>query len=196
MTELATPSTAAGLLFGPAGAARTLGALRPRLAAGGLGGLSPAGFEGAVQAFSTAVADLLQLDLVGLLVGGWRTHQDLRAAADRTVGSPAVEVIEIGRHSVTSEQQPYVDLLLNGVRVGTVHFGLSVTLDLAAAVATVRAGALVDVRPSRCTVTLRLTCEGEAVAARTAQLALPGVLSFGAGHPLVAAQPGPVAGQP
>jgi hypothetical protein len=194
MAEPVTSGTAAGLLFGPAGAAQSVGALRPRLMAGGFGGLSPAGFEGTVQAFSTAVTDLLQVDLVGVLVGGWRTHQELRSAAHRTVASSAVEVVEIGRHRVTSEQRPYVDLLLDGIRVGTIHLGLTVVLDVAAAVATVRAGALVDVRPSRCTITLTLTCEGEAVASRTAQLALPGVLSFGAGYPLVSARPGTVAG--
>ena len=48
--------------------------------------------------------------------------------------------------------------------------------------------------PSRCAVTLRLTCEGEALASRTTQLAPPGVLSFDAGYPLLAALPGPVAG--
>jgi hypothetical protein len=194
MAEPVTSWTAAGLLFGPAGAAQTVGALRPRLAAGGFGGLSPAGFEGAAQAFSTTLTDLLQVDLVGILVGGWRTHQELRAAAHRTIASAAVEVVEIGRHRVTSDHQPDIDLLLNGVRVGTVHFGLTVILDVAVAFATVRRGALVDVRPSRCTVTLKLTCEGESVASRTTQLALPGVLSFGAGYPLVAALPGTAAG--
>jgi hypothetical protein len=194
MTEPVTPWTAGSLLFGPAGAAQAVAALRPRLVAGGFGGLSPAGFEGAFQAFSTAVAGLLQVDLVGVLVGGWRTHRELRAAAYRTVGSPAVEVVEIGRHRVTSEHQPYIDLLLDGARVGTVHFGLTAIFDLAAAVATVRAGALVDVRPSRCAVTLRLACEGADVASRTVQLALPGVLSFGAGYPLVDGLPGTVAG--
>ena len=194
MAELVTSWTAAGLLFGPAGAARTVDSLRPRLVAAGFAGLSPAGFEGAFQAFSTAVTDLLQVDLVGILVGGWRTHQELRAAGHRTVASPAVEAVEIGRHRITSDHQPYIDLLLNGVRVGTIHFGLTVIFDVAVAVATVRAGALVDVRPSRCTATLRLTCEGEAMASRTAQLTLPGVLSFGAGYPLVADRPGTAAG--
>jgi hypothetical protein len=37
-------------------------------------------------------------------------------------------------------------------------------------------------------------CEGAKVASRTVQLALPGVLSFGAGYPLVDGRPSTVAG--
>lgn len=190
MTDIATLPTVGDLLFGPAGAAPALAPLHPRLVAGGFGALSPAGFDGAVEAFSAAVTDLLRVDLVGVLVGGWRTHRELQAAGRRTLMAPgAAEVVEIGQHRVSSEHRPYVDLLLNGVKVGTIHFTLTLVLDLTAAVATVRGGALVDVRPSRAVITVTLKSEGVEVASRKAQLALPGVLSFGAGYPLVHTQP-------
>ncbi len=190
MTELAMPPTAGDLLFGPTGAAPALASLRPRLVAGGFGALSPPGLDAAAQAFSSAVTDLLRVDVVGVLVGGWRTHRELQAAGHRTLTPPGtVEVVEIGRHRVSSEHRPYADLLLNGVKVGTIHFTLTLVLDLTAAVATVRGGALVEVRPSRSVITITLASEGVELASRRTQVALPGVLSFGAGHPLVRTEP-------
>jgi hypothetical protein len=190
MTDFALPPTAGELLFGTAGAAPALASLRPRLVTGGFGPLSPAGFDAAVQAFSATVTELLRVDVVGVLVGGWRTHRELRAAGRRTLTpAGAVEIVEIGRHRVCSEHRPYADLLLNGVKAGTIHFTLTLVLDLTAAVATVRGGALVEVRPSRSLITVTLASEGVELASRKTQVALPGVLSFGAGYPLVRPQP-------
>ena len=84
--------TALDLLFGPEAAAPEALA-REILSVGGdqalgLGSLSAATRAAAVQEAATVAAGLLQVDLIGVLVAGWREHRDIVSAARRTLAAP------------------------------------------------------------------------------------------------------------
>jgi hypothetical protein len=154
--------------------------------------VSPAGQVQLYREVSGAISGLLSVDVVEVLVGGWRKHRALHAAAQRTRANPgSTEQVELATHQITTTHHPYLELAVNGAKVATVHFGLGLTLDVEAMVATVHQARLVGLRGGRTTVTAGLSCEGLAVAQRQVVLDPHVVLPLGAGVALLADEPRP-----
>jgi hypothetical protein len=185
------PVTANAVLFGSGDAAQSLEDwLRSKgLAAtitGAAAHLSGDMQDGLRHELCHVAADLLDLDLVDVLVAGWRKHAALVAAARRTAMSPgSSEIVEVATHRVTATQRPYVDLLADDVRVGRIRLELQVDFTVAGLVAIVREGRLAAVRSGRCTVAVTLMVEGERVASGSARFELPVMARLGAGLPLL-----------
>ena len=143
------PRTATELLFGP-GASAAAALTAQLLSADGEGNLdralqdlSPPTRQAAVREVAGAAAGLLDVDLAGLLVAGWRTHRDLTGAARRTLATPgSTELVDLIRHRVTTAQQPSVTVLVNGQQVATIQLRLTVEFDISALVAGIKAGLL------------------------------------------------------
>jgi hypothetical protein len=191
MTTLDIPVTADTILFGSSGAA---GSLEDFLDTRRLSGWITSGaahltrdVQGALRnEICIATDDLLNLDLVDVLVTGWRKHAALAAAARRTAAAPGTsEVVDLATHHITMAQRPYIDLLCDGVRVGRVQLELRLDFTVAGLVAVVRAGRLVAVQAGHCTIAATLLIEGEQVATRSARLDLPLAVRLGAGIPLL-----------
>src|SRR6266496_2169446 len=94
------PHTALDLLLGPGQEAPEALARQILSASAGvnlgraLENLPKATREAAVREVTTAAAGLLDVDLIGVLVDGWRKHQDLTAAARRTLAAPgSIELV-------------------------------------------------------------------------------------------------------
>jgi hypothetical protein len=192
------PTSVLGLLFGregtepgPPDQSQMAQAVAPRLGVA-LHGLPPGTMEAAVREATTAAAGLVDFSLTDLLVAGWRTHEELIAAARRTVAAPAsTELVDLAEHRVTSTDRPYVNVFLDGDCVATIHLELSVTFDVSAMLAGVRRGRLVELHSGRCDVTATLSVEGDDVATRRGHLELPGVITLGDGIPLLTGDDGP-----
>ena len=129
--------TALDLLFGPdADAAETLAG--EILSPGGdqnlgraLAHLSETTRKAVVQEAATTVAALLKVDLIGVLVRGWREHRDIVSAARRTLAAPgSTELVSMSAHEVTADQRPSVSVLVDGQRVATLELGLSIVFDV------------------------------------------------------------------
>jgi hypothetical protein len=122
-----------------------------------------------------AVADgVLALDLGDLVVAGWRKQGQLAAAAERTAANPGTsELVELATHRVSSVHHPYVELLVNDVRVTTVTFELDLEFEVKALVATVRDGHLVSLHSGDCDLSATLTAEDIRLASRRKQFSLP-----------------------
>jgi hypothetical protein len=122
-----------------------------------------------------AVADgVLALDLGDLVVAGWQKQGRLAAAAERTAANPGTsEVVELATHRINSVHHPYVELLVNDVRVTTVNFELDLEFEVKALVATVRDGHLVSLHSGDCDLSATLTAEGVRLAGRRRQFSLP-----------------------
>ena len=134
--EGSTP-TALDLLFGPhADAAETLA--REILSPGGdqslgraLEHLPETTRKAAAQEAASSAAALLEVDLIGVLVRGWRVHRDIVSAARRTLATPgSTEVVSMIGHEVTVGQQPSISVLVDGRQVATLQLGLSVVFDV------------------------------------------------------------------
>jgi hypothetical protein len=186
--------TALDLLFGPAGDAPEALA-HEILSAGGdqnlgrtLGRLPAATREAAVREATTVAAGLLQVDLIGVLVGGWREHRDIVSAARRTLAAPgSTELVSMVTHQVTMAQQPSVSVLVDGRRVATLQLDLSVVFDVRALLAGISGGRLVTLHSGRCDVTVTLAVQGTDLLTRRAHFELPGVVTVGQGIRLLPA---------
>jgi hypothetical protein len=190
-TTIEAPLTANAVLFGSQDA---VSSVQDSLRRHGLLGAITAGAahlttetQDALQReVSTTAADLLNLDLVDVLVTAWRKHAALTAAARRTAAAPgSSEVVELATHHVTATLRPYIDLLVDDVRVGRVQLELQLDLTIAGLVAVVRAGCLAMVQSGDCTITATLIVEQQQVATRSAHFDLPLVISIGTGIPLL-----------
>lgn len=177
--------TALGLLFESADPPEALA--REILALGGdqtlgLGNLPAAVRATAVREAATVAAGLLQVDLVGVLVGGWREYRDIVGAARRTLAAPgSSELVSMVTHQVTVAQHPSVSVLVDSRRVATLQLDLSVVFDVMALLAGISGGRLVALHSGRCDVTVTLAVQGTELLAKRAHLELPGVVAVGQG---------------
>ena len=136
---------------------------------GAVGGVSAGGRQIVEREMTSALAGLLGLDVGDVLVGGWRRHRALAAAAHATRANPtATEVVQLATHRITTAHRPYVDIIVNGGKVATIHFDLGLTVDVDGLVGTVRQARLVAIQGGRCTITAGLACEGLEIASRQA----------------------------
>lgn len=176
-TAHAGPGSAANLLFGPA--AKTAEALAGQLQLDrALDQLPEATRKAAVREAAAAAAGLLDVDLDGLLLAGWRMHHDLAGAARRTLATPgSTELVDLVRHQVSVSQEPSVAVVVDGRQVGTIELGLDVEFDITALVAGIKAGLLVAVHAGSCDVTATLTIQGAEVQSASTHLDLPAALA-------------------
>jgi len=129
-------------------------------AVGGLSRLTRQGREAAEEGLASATADLLDIDLGDVAVYGWRTHQSLLEAARRTVQTPdGQEVVQLGSHRISTIRHPTIEILVDGVKVHTFRFELSVTFDIEVAALIVRGGRLTGLRAGDCTVACTLALQ-------------------------------------
>ena len=198
--ERARPRTATELLFGPGEDAA--GALAERIARAGADGklgtdlehLPEAARAAAVREVAGQAAGLLEVNLADVLVAGWREHHELAAAARRTLAVPgSTELVSLATHQISTEQRPYVTVLVDGHRVATVELGLSLTLVVTALLAGISAGRLVALHTGRCDVTAALAIQGSDLVTRQAHFELPGVIPLSPGIRLLPARDYPAA---
>jgi hypothetical protein len=191
----AHPATVLDLLFAPGSdSAEALG--REILSAGGSGELGhtladlpKVTREAAVREVSTVAAGLLDIDLIGLLVAGWRDLHDLSDAARRTLANPdSTELVNLATHQITVTRNPSVDVMADNLRVASVHLGLSVVFDVSALVAGVSAGLLTALHSGRCDITATLAIQGTTVLTKPGHIELPGAVSLNPGVRLLPAR--------
>ena len=138
---------------------------------------------------SAALSRLLDLDLGQIVVAGLRHHPALERAARATEADPAaVEVVQLAAHQITSSHHPYVDIVVDGVKLAVVHFDLDLTFDIDVLVGTVRQARLVNVQSGHCSVTAALGAANHPIASRETQLDLAVTVRLGDGIDLLADQ--------
>ena len=189
--EGSTP-TALDLLFGPdTDAAETLAGeiLSPegdQNLGRALAHLSETIKKAAAQEAATTMAALLKVDLIGVLVRGWREQRDIVSAARRTLAAPgSAELVSMSAHEVTLDQRPSVSVLVDGQQVATLQLGLSIVFDVNALLLVISGGRLVAVRSGRCDITATLAVQGTDVFVRHSHLELPGLFALRRGFRLL-----------
>ena len=96
---------------------------------GELARLMPEARQAADDTLASVTAGLLHIDLGDVLIYGWRTHDRLVNAAKETIRVPGrQEVVQLGSHQVTWTKHPTIDLLVDGARVHTFRFQLTMKL--------------------------------------------------------------------
>ena len=187
MTTVPPPSqdTALTLLFGAG--AQGLDTLKDAILTADTGAdldralkkLPPLSRDAAAREVTAATAELLNINLVDVLIHGWRDYADLTSAARRTLAAPgSTELVNLVSHRVSMSQQPSVNVLVDGHHVATLRLGLFLFFDVSAMLARIRAGLLAAILAGRCDVTVGLTIDDIDVARRQGHLELPGEIAF------------------
>jgi hypothetical protein len=117
------------------------------------------------RACGTSVAELL--------LRGWHQLTALDQAARASLDAPGSEQpVALGRHAITAEQHPELDILVSGVPALTVRLALLARLEVLDVVAVVAGGALVALQGGSVDVTVELSAAELPLATATAQLDL------------------------
>ena len=201
--EGSTP-TALDLLFGRDAAAAAAETLASEISSPGgqdlgraLAHLPETTTKAAAQEAGTTMAALLKVDLIGVLVRGWREHRDIVSAARRTLAAPgSTELVSMSAHEVTLDQRPSVNVLVDGQQVASLQLGLSIVFDVNAVLLGISGGRLVAVRSGRCDITVTLAVQGTDLLVRHARLELPGVIPLRRGIRLLPVDEYPVGESP
>src|ERR1700761_4533416 len=161
-------------------------------AGGDLTRLTDQGRAAVEEQLAAGAAGLLDLDLGDLLIYGWRTSERVLEAARQTRQEPGRrEVVQLGTQRVTSEHHPTVELLVDGVKVHTFRFQLTVTFDIEVAALVIQNGRLTALKAGDCVIIVTLTLEmpgGDAdLIHQRRKLSLPPLVRLGPGIPLVPA---------
>jgi hypothetical protein len=179
------PDTALTLLFGPG--EKSLDTVTHEFLTAGTGGDLDRALEGlpqvardaAAREVTTATAGLLNINLIDMLLAGWREYQDLTTAARQTLAKPgSTELVHVASHRVSATQQPSVAILVDGKQVATLHLRLSLVFDVNALLARVQAGRLVAILTGSCDITATLTIDDTDVACKQAHFELPGEVAL------------------
>ncbi|MGW2420143.1 hypothetical protein ACWC0C_12965 [Streptomyces sp. NPDC001709] len=152
--------------------------------------LTAAADQAVERELATAIDSFLGQDLFDVAAGGWRKHAALTAAARRTRETPgSEEVVALANHQVTSTHRPYVDVFLDGVKIGTLDVELLLVFRISGLIAVVRDAHLVAVRSGECVLEGRLSVQQITLAERQGKLDLPGVWHLHAPIPLLRSRP-------
>jgi len=155
-----------------------------------LGALATATRHAVAAQLAASVADVVGFDLVGVVVAGWKKYDALVDAARRTAEDPSTtEVVELVAHRITSVHRPTIDLLFDGVLVGTLHVEATLDCLLQGVVGTVARGRLIALRYGRCDATATVLADGVEIARRTGVLDLGLRTSLGSGIELLPEEP-------
>ena len=168
-------------------------------AGGNLTKLTQQGRDAAEEQLASVTAGLLDLDLGDLLIYGWRTRERLVRAARQTRQIPGRhEVVQLGSHRITSAHNPTIDLLIDGVKVHTFRFQLTVVFDIEVAALIVRDGLLTALKAGdgavACTLTLEMPGGDVELINQQRKINLHLIINIGHGIPLLPADAGVGAG--
>jgi len=171
--NLTPPLTARAFLLGDAEPADTAAVLARELsqhdvarsALRGLPRLSGSALQAVHGEIATVAVGLLDLGLGDALVSGWRKYVTMTKAARRTLVVPGSEaVVVLATHRVTWPYEAHIDVLVDGKKIASFDFEMTVVFDLHGVVAVLRLGDLVALRGGECTITATLTFEGATLA--------------------------------
>lgn len=198
-TAPAEPFTVRAFLLGPecpdtadalAGPLHGGGAVRGLLH--GTRPLTPAADQAVEHELAGSIDSFLSLDVFDVAAGGWRRHAALTDAAHRTRATPgSEEVVALASHEITSNHRPYIDVFLDGVKVGALDVWLDLLFRINGFVTVVRDAHIVAVRSGQCVLEARLTVQQILLAERQGRLDLPCIWHLHTPLPLLRDQPPP-----
>jgi hypothetical protein len=191
MTLVTTkPSTIGGLLFPGAGTDLEIQQLLDdrgvlETAVGRQGRIRNGLIRAAAAEVGSVVASLLDMDLVDVLVSGWKKYGALSTAAEETLWSPGEERwIDLATHRIASTHAPSVELILDGLKIGSIDFEIELGATIQALRAVVSGGKLTGVRSGQIDLSAKLSCEGVELKSITHKIDASLELDLGDGIPL------------
>ncbi|MGP3910164.1 hypothetical protein [Nonomuraea sp. 10N515B] len=137
---------------------------------------------------ATAGVELLRgINVGSVLLSGWATYRNLRAAARRTLDNPGTgQMVPLVDHEVVSRHEPSVEVQVNGQPVGRLRFGIDLVLHVTGLQASVRNGRLIRLTGGDCVASAVCKVQGVEVARQDYVLVtLPINRDLGEGYPIL-----------
>ncbi|NNE54060.1 MAG: hypothetical protein HKN30_16860 [Sulfitobacter sp.] len=143
---------------------------------------------GLAQVFSTAGVLLalnkaLEVPLADILKSAWSSSLSLQAYLDPEKHPPEESSwVSFGKHKLSSTHQPKIEVLLNGKRVGTVSFDVTLTLHITSTKLLVRDGRIWEATGTEFRGEFKAAYKGLPFIKRNiGKIKLPGKLTFSSG---------------
>jgi hypothetical protein len=120
--------------------------------------------------------DLLDINVVDVLLGGWKAHQDVRRELGRTATDPSrTAMVQLTHHTIESTHTPSIELRAQGRKVLEVSFPMRLNVEIEAVRLTIRGGAIREIHPGEVKVHGTMKLENTVVLERQlSAITLPG----------------------
>ncbi len=142
-------------------------------------------WEGAYDGLAHAARGFLVVDVLDVLKEGWQHHAELIAAAERTRGTDATEVVSLGSRDLSLVQKPSVDVVVADRTIARVAFELRIEATSVSVSGIVRGGSLVGLTSGDCTVTVTFDVAGQRLATAERTITPSREIDLGSGIPLL-----------
>jgi len=135
------------------------------------------------QEIEAKVGEILDVNILGILVGGWKKYRQLQQYRDATKYPPEETILlSLTEHSIASSHHPKIEILAEQVLIGTLEFTITLALKLEGIVLKVRGGRIREICAGRCRGKGTLECAGVALLEKeTERFELPGRVDLGDG---------------
>jgi hypothetical protein len=136
-----------------------------------------------LQSLLERALDVLDLNVVDLLIGGWRRHGEVRKQLQITAEDPSrTALVHVAEHTVESSHAPSLEVRAQGRLLVTLTLSVEVAFDVDAVALTIRGGEIREIRPGRITARGTVTLENSVILERElTSINLPGTLVIPSG---------------
>jgi hypothetical protein len=145
-----------------------------------------AGFAGLTTDLGKALWDLLDLRISDIFVKTWNEAGILKKYLDPEEYQPNAEVsVTLSGHKITSEHHPYLDIVLDGMRLARIILDVNLEFDLDGLVLKIKNGRIREIRTGSCKAKGKVSYKGLLLLQEQSEsLDLPGSLHFEKGIPI------------
>jgi hypothetical protein len=125
--------------------------------------------------------DVLDLNVIDLLISGWRRHAEIRNQMRITALDPTrTALVHVAEHTVESTHTPSLEVRVEGVPLVTLTLPVEVAFEVEAVSLLIRGGEIREVRPGRIMARGTVKLESSVILKRDlAKVEFPGTLILG-----------------
>jgi hypothetical protein len=132
------------------------------------------------RGLSERILDVLDVNVVDVLVAGWKKHEEVRVQLRATAMDPArVAMVHLAEHTLTSSHAPSVEVRSHGRVMATLSIPIEIAFEIEAVQLTMRRGEVCEIRPGQVTVRGTVKLEHTVLLERElAPIRLPGTIAM------------------
>lgn len=124
--------------------------------------------------------DALDMDLLEILLSGWKKYRGLQQYRDRSKYPPnQTSLVPLGKHTLKSAHKPSVDVMADEVLLARVTLDVALSLEIEGLILAIRDARIREIAAGRCRGEARLACAGvEIVKKEIVSFDLPGRINL------------------
>jgi hypothetical protein len=136
----------------------------------------PAAFSGIVK----NIGDLLNISISDIMISAWNKYRILLKYTDKgKYGPKETFLVTLAEHTIKSEHNPYIEVLLNEQLIRKIDFDISIALTLKGFILKIRDGKIKEIKAGTCKGKGTVKCENFVIFEKeTESFSLPGSINF------------------